>query len=208
VDANTQHPAHFSAFTRTVEFLLDASISIAERERRAQGRECDDCRLWLELLRQTLRRSVDNASPEISRSDLSTPVGVVLTGRRWLRFVKRWQAHISPNLKQACIGCNASLLYPGRRSNKRGGRAEVSEAGYFLSLTPPASTRSSGSFTLVAPKETSYPQPSEPRDLESSFKFLEAVKEIKELHAQAALLNLEIEIKLKKLSDLMLCKYP
>jgi hypothetical protein len=129
------------------------------------------------------------------------------TGRRWLRFVKRWQAHISPNLKQACIGCNASLLYPGRRSNKRGGRAEVSEAGYFLSLTPPASTRSSGSFTLVAPKETSYPQPSEPRDLESSFKFLEAVKEIKELHAQAALLNFEIEIKLKKLSDLMLCKY-
>lgn len=103
------------------------------------GIEQENARLWDELLQQSHDGVHDGTAPMILRGDLSAPVGIKLTGRRWEQFEKWFATTMKKPLRDACEAEGLPMLYPGRISNRRGGYSERSEAQYFVSFiaSPP-----------------------------------------------------------------------
>lgn len=97
------------------------------------GIQDEDGRLWKELLTQSADNLRNETTPCIRRGDLSSPVGVILDGRRWNKFLKWFDREVRLDLTKECQQANLPMLYCGRLSDMRGGRPESSEALYFLS---------------------------------------------------------------------------
>jgi hypothetical protein len=99
--------------------------------------ESEDARLWGELLSQSSAGLRNQSPPLIRRGDLSSPIGVVLDGRRWDQFQGWYSRKYEPYLRRASDASGVPMLYGARISDRKGGHAESSEACYFLSFNPP-----------------------------------------------------------------------
>lgn len=109
----------------------------AENERRLDSEISEDCRLWRELLRLSQGQLFQDMAPTISRKALEASANVELTQRRWMRFLRWFERNMAEPLHRACMQSGVPALYGGRLSDRRGGRAEYSEAQYFVSFQSP-----------------------------------------------------------------------
>ncbi len=75
--------------------------------------------------------------PTIARGDLATPVGLELNRRRWVRFQRWFDRNMRSTFLSESLRSGVPMLFGGRSSDRRGGRAEFHEAKYFLSFDPP-----------------------------------------------------------------------
>lgn len=93
--------------------------------------------------------------PSLSKGDLGSASGVVLTGRSWKSFQRWWAKEVESNLRTALRESAKRMIVPVRESNQRGGFPELSSANYFLAfeLEVPAGMDSDGVDEAVPYRE-------------------------------------------------------
>lgn len=130
-------PASGPSVREAIAQALHVANTVAQNEQRQDGRVNDHCRLWQELLTQSRAQLVRDTVPTIPRGEVAIPAAVKLTERRWASFQRWFGRKILPPLQQASVESRIPILYGERISDRRGGRAELCEARYFLSFEAP-----------------------------------------------------------------------
>ncbi|MCK5858014.1 MAG: hypothetical protein KAG72_01595 [Abyssibacter sp.] len=98
-------------------------------------REQANARVWRQLLSMSLNGMQGGQVPHMLRSELQSAADVELDAREWDR-VRRWvKRNIRESLDSRLVRAKLPRIYEGRVSNPVGGRPEISEAQYFISLT-------------------------------------------------------------------------
>lgn len=132
-----QTPASGPLVADAIMQALRVVETFAQNERRLDAQESENCRLWRELLMQSRGQLFGDMVPTIPRGDLAAPIGISLTARRWARFQRWYERCMVTPLRRASLQSGIPIPYGGRTSNRRGGRAEFSEARYFVSFDEP-----------------------------------------------------------------------
>lgn len=91
-------------------------------------------RLWRVLLAQSKELGTSGVAPNILKGDLASPLGIKLDERRWKSFEKWYERHIGANLRHLAERSKIPALKAVRKSNRKGGYPEASEAIFFLAF--------------------------------------------------------------------------
>ena len=182
----TVSPACDHSVLNVIELAQKVLRTRVQSKMHDTGIEQENARLWNELLQQSHDGVHDGTTPMILRGDLSAPVGIKLTGRRWEQFEKWFATTMKKPLRDACEANGLPMLYPGRISNRRGGHPEHSEAQYFVSF--------------VATPPTSDAQSEEEEEEEGSL-ILRRLAHLEDENAQLKRIVVECNLKLLKLRD-------
>lgn len=124
-------PAAGPKLIQAIDQALAHISSLVARDYEREGWP-DHAKLWRELLNQSKEGSKRGIAPNILKGDLATPLGLKVTGRRWQLFLNWFDRHIEPSLTQLAERSKIPALKPIRKSNRKGGFPEASEAIFFL----------------------------------------------------------------------------